>query len=291
MKIDHITNLAAACFQDVCSLDDIDDLTSLINLCDRLGIERTEIEKDLFSVLYERILMWLIGDVEDNQNYTERKEWINYRINQLLHLQGESSNLDEESIQKLVEYLTQTQAKIAGQRSTRKLGIGDMAESATTALLKNQKYRCSVCGVPLRSRAKLSTRFIEGGIEPVVSTALDHVAPYYIGGNSSNLQLLCQYCNSVKGDRLGIQEDGFVLSGNHVRPRESLRLRRRMAFWTVQRKRKCDKCNSGPTDSMLWVEKKNRNAPWTYGNLSVLCNDHATEDSWWLHKEALAKSK
>ncbi len=59
-------------------------------------------------------------------------------------------------------------------------------------LYEKQNGKCSACGEPM----------------PAKNLTFDHIQPQSMGGrhNIANLQLLCNYCNSIKGNRLTNQE-------------------------------------------------------------------------------------
>lgn len=255
------------------------DLKNLIKLSDEIGINTSSLEHDLSKVVKERIFMHLIGNVQKELNYRDRKKYVEARLKSI------SNN---RNIKDLVEVISEIQARISDTVNQRKEGITNIAETIASDLLEEQNYRCFICGVPLQERARKKIKFLKNTLEPLVEIQLDHKLPFYLFGNFDNRQLLCKFCNILKSDRLGVHEDGFVLNSNHLRRDEKNSIRRRMGFWTLENKNFCQEegCSAKFTDSILWVRVKHKNRAWSYGNLIVECSEHAKHNSEWIHHES-----
>src|SRR5262249_21721849 len=99
-----------------------------------------------------------------------------------------------------------------------------------------------------------------------------------------NRRILCNKCNTLKSDMIGIQEDGLVLCSNHVRPRRRAATLKKMALWTLAAGTGCIVCGVGPREGIVITEKKNSKLPWTYGNLRITCRRHSgCGAKGWLH--------
>lgn len=259
------------------------ELDDLIELSRVFGVDVEQLSKDLAGLVKERLLMQLIGNVPMHLNFGERQHFVARRLRMLSgntpHYQP-NANLPE------VLTLTEIQQAVASALSESRDGVGNLDERLALDIMQAQGYRCAVCGIPLRASVrKKSSRFADG-LEPIAERFhLDHVVPYYFFGNEGGRRILCISCNSVKNDRIGVQEDGFVISGNHIRSRDGQAIRRRMMFWTLEHIKRCEytPCNADTTNSILLVQARRPDVPFMYGNLEVRCDCHAIEQSVWIH--------
>src|SRR5262245_16105154 len=208
-----------------CVTEGEDGLASLLAAAREIGMEWIEIETDLASIVRERLYMWLVGTVDPNLNFVERRHAVRRRLDSLLP--GRPSK----QLAELAQQVTRAQAAVAEADRVKKEGLSSIQYEVVQSLLEEQGFRCAVCGVPVSERARRQSDRFAGGIEPVLPPNLDHVLPYYLKGNYKNRQILCAACNIVKHDYIGVQEDGVVLCGNHVRRRRVEAVWRRMAFW------------------------------------------------------------
>jgi hypothetical protein len=253
----------------------------LLNLAACFGIDRQFLETDLKNLLCERLLFWILGEVERDCNFFERLRSLKRRIEVTV-----VSSTDKKQLQgnePLLEKLARLQASISLASQNRREGVHSLEELSLRDVYSQQNHRCAVCGVPIHTSARTRSNRFQDGIEPVVGPHLDHILPFYLLGNGGGMRILCHFCNQLKADRIGTQEDGFVISGNHF-CRKSV-IRQRMAFWTLNRFRKCQLQNCGKTsaDSVLFVQPRLGNL-FTYGNLICSCADHASESAFWLHE-------
>jgi hypothetical protein len=261
-------------------------LDGLLCAARSVGIDTESLVADLEGVVRERIFMWLVSHVDDSFTYRERKSLVERRLTaNATHL----SSLPVEAREELVNAIASAQSRIAKARTELKTGLRHIYLVESDALLSEQGYRCAACGVPLSHRVRRSCDRFPEGVEPLESPVLDHVDPFYLGGNAGNYQLLCGRCNALKNDFAGVQEDGIVLSGNFLRNRLGEQTRRRMIFWTLC---SCDKCVAGSCDrtakeSMLWVAKTRHTVPFTYGNLDVFCTEHAPASAKTVHDDEM----
>lgn len=257
-------------------------LENLLAASAAIGINQTELVADLEHVVAERIYMWLVSHVDGQLNYIERKNVVRQRLSESCEPTLLSA---ADSVEQLVKTIASAQARIAEAKGTGKAGKGSVYEHEWECLLQRQGYRCRVCGVPLSERARGACSRFNEGLEPLGEPTLDHVLPFYLGSNIGNLQVLCRECNSVKNDFAGVQEDGIVLSGNFLRERRGEQVKRRMIFWTLWKARACAviECRQNSNTGLLWVGRLNDRRPFAYGNLNVLCTEHASADAVWIH--------
>lgn len=259
-----------------------DRLDALLRFAELVGMDHESLYLSLIAVSAERITMWLVGVIDESLNYDERCEVVRQRLRRIA-IEG----LSHEQSDRLVRFVVETQARVALASGDRKAGIGSISEVMADGLLEKQGHRCAVCGVPLRSRVRQKSSRFSDGVEPIGREHLDHVLPFYWAGNELNLRVLCSQCNQLKNDRLGMQEDGFVLSGNHVRRRDQSEIRRRVAFWTLARRNACEivGCQHTATSSLLYVGVRDFRSPWLADNLEIRCDEHSTVKHVWLHAE------
>ncbi len=257
-------------------------LDDLLVLSAKVGIDVAQLRRDIEALVVERISVWMLGEPSAGLNYGERLNAVRRRVQTMLPESTRVSCAESPLIQLLVGL----QLRMPQCTGVRKEGIADAPEGTTSQLMKNQGDRCAWCGVPLASRAAHVCSRFPGGVEPVAEAVLDHVLPFYLGGNVGNTQLLCRWCNELKWDRIGVQEDGVVVCGNHLRSRGAGQVRRRMALWTIASSGSCghEGCREGPRSSVMWVRRRSEPGPWTYGNLVVECSMHAGSSGWWLHE-------
>lgn len=259
-------------------------LAALLRAADAAGIDTDALVSDLEGVVRERLFMWLVSHVDDSFSYRERKSLVERR----LRANGTPlASLSADACDELVATIATAQSRIAKARTEQKTGLRHIYLSESDALLDAQGYRCASCGVPLSHRTRRSCERFPHGVEPLESPVLDHIDPFYLGGNTGNYQLLCSRCNSLKNDFTGVQEDGIVLSGNFLRNRLGEQTRRRMIFWTLCNSGRCAEAACGKTarETMLWVTKSRHTLPFAYGNLRVFCTDHAPATAKSVHDE------
>lgn len=257
-------------------------LSALLEAASKIGIDRAGIEKDLAHVVAERIFMALVGRRIDNTlTYRTRKKKI---LRLLTENGGRLQGYARESLAGLADAIATSQVRIGEAWSERKEGINTISSSDQDKLLKRQGSRCKLCGIPLDASVRATdNRRFPGGVEPIAKPILDHAWPFYVGGNTRNLQLLCEPCNALKNDLIGVQEDGLVLSGNHLRPKGAPRRAKRVILWTLWAKSTCDMCEATSRESILWVAAKERGLTRAYGHLNVYCGLHAPEKASYIH--------
>lgn len=258
----------------------------LLDVAGDAGLDGALLRRDLEAVLVERIAMWLVGDIDEGLNYDERYGVVRSR---LAPLAGETT--DPEALGAVIQEVVEAQATISMAKRSSKNGIASITQHVADDVLSSQGYRCAVCGVPLRSRVRLEDHRFQNNVEPVLSEHLDHVLPFYLGGNEGNVRALCLHCNQLKQDLLGVQEDGLILSGNHLLARHAAKRRRRAAFWTLELSHGCahTNCEHRCTTRMMFVTRSRADAPWVYGNLAVWCSEHAPQAAWWLHHQDIPR--
>lgn len=132
-------------------------------------------------------------------------------------------------------------------------------EDAQMELLREQRYRCALCGVVLVS---------------AVRPQVDHVVPIALGGKSdrSNYQLLCARCNVGKSKLLGwIMGAPFIREGVGYRLRYCVltRFRGRCSEWD------CDASSRSAELEVVPLVPPHRGGRLIFDNLRVVCADHA----------------
>jgi hypothetical protein len=260
-----------------------DDLAAYLELARLFSIDVETLKADLAALVRERLLMALVGNVSTRLNFDERQRHLAYRLAQLSNSDGRY--VPRPDAPEVIE-LAEIHQAIASALSESKDGIVSLDESAASDLLTTQGFRCAACGVPLRTHVRHKSALFADGYEPVAESAhLDHIVPHYFLGNVGGRRLLCSACYTLKNDRIGVQEDGFVVTGNHIRRKDQRAIRRRAAYWTLERVRRCEAtgCCAGSAHSVLLVQRKTLTSPFAYGHLSVRCRDHAAADAFWVH--------
>lgn len=78
------------------------------------------------------------------------------------------------------------QANVRKRRARLRNSTGSHTAEDIAAILKRQKHQCAECGASVKKRS---------------DRQVDHIMPLKLGGsnNPSNLQILCNTCNKVKG--------------------------------------------------------------------------------------------
>jgi hypothetical protein len=259
------------------------DLNQLLSTVEKCGLDARGLERDIRNLIEERLLFWLIGDSRRQLNMVERKRFLTRRLRSILPSETFAKlEVEGDTLERLAEF----QAAVSSVTSSQRVGVSSIEERHLVSLFRVQNYRCAVCGVPLHGSVVRETPLFESQREPVVQIHLDHVVPYYLSGNYSPYELLCLNCNTLKRERIGVHEDGHVLSGNHFMRRNEGVVARRMAFWTIYANRKCHHvgCGVGSASSSLFVQPK-QGKLFTYGNLEVRCLDHADDAARWLHSD------
>lgn len=244
------------------------DLTSLLKIYRKIDPNNADFEDALCGVVLERIVFACAADVPAGLNFEERRQFIETRLG----IMGFSSP----EIPNIAHILNKFLSKFPSYSSTRKMGVSSLSSSEYSSLLKASGHRCQICGIPLRSRVQGTIMARSGIREPVAKACLDHVLPFYLGGNTHNLRIICDCCNTLKSDCVGLQEDGSSLCLNTVRPRSRERAIQRIVFWSMHKGVHCtiSNCGKSPMTSMIWHKRANRTLPWAETNIAFACNDH-----------------
>lgn len=263
----------------------------LLGAADAIGLNRDKLVEQLENVLEERIALRLISPPKSYANFGQRRRSVRRRLVRLIDPAGLRIDLAEDA--ELVALVTKIQTAVDMAADARRQGIGDVEAGEVSGLLQAQGFRCAACGVPLRHSIRRRTSVFASGYEPVLDETLEHRTPFYLVGNSTDYEVLCRPCNTLKNDRLGVQEDGLVLCGNTFRPHDHAQVLRRVAFWSLIERPDCahPQCDAGArTSCMLLAPRVNLN-PLGADNLKHFCIDHAPVGlSYWLHDELSATS-
>jgi hypothetical protein len=257
----------------------------LLELAESFGLDKHDLEADVRAMIEERLALWLVGNVRVRQNYRDRQGSIRRRFAFL----RERRDLADDQFEGLVSELASVQARIATARRQRRTGAGNLDETTSDDLFLDQSDRCAVCGVPLKPAARHSSARFSDGREPLGEGTLDHIVPFYLVGNETKFEYLCRACNVLKNDRLGVHEDGLVVSGNTLRPRDSKEVRKRSIFWTCYKHRRCfnEACEQTPVSTILYASCFDASIPFMLGNIRLSCEGHAPEYAVWIHDENL----
>lgn len=155
---------------------------------------------------------------------------------------------------------------------TAKFGIRDVRalRSVHRRLRERQGSRCVACGVDF-ARA---------------DETLDHVIPWQFVGDvsdGSNWQLMCQPCNSAKGDMISLLQSpishnwlyGGAFSWPHARIHPVSR------YLALRRSGECCEadCGARPTGAQLFVQVAGPEFVPTVDHLEVRCTQHVLPDS------------
>lgn len=276
-----IVDVARAALQEA-SLDGSPTrLDALLQLASRLGLREAVLREELEKVVEERLAFHMVGQVRPSLNYRERQGLVKRRLEKLFG--GAVSD-------GLLEAVARLQTAIATSRVQSRLGMRSLEAGAANDLLFRQGFRCRVCGAPLRDAIRLPAPQFVDGIEPVHQESLEHQVPYYLVGNATEYEVQCLLCNMLKRDRIGVQEDGFVLCGNVHRPQDRERTRRRMAYWRLHANPACTApgCMQSSGHSVLLMGPAAGGEELNYDTMSPLCLNHAPSGSYWLHEAEAA---
>ena len=278
MPISEISkSIMAALSKDVESIDDF------IDVLDTLGDEGEQLRNEILLLLNERLFFWLISTSRPSLNFDERCRFVS---KQLLEQFGSHMAVDLLAPDsELVNQLSEIQSTLASERHVKREGINTLAEPIKRTLYKRQNYRCAVCGAPFTSSERKRVPYFPDGLEPIFKASLEHIVPYYLYGNKGEFEILCTKCNSLKNDRLGINEDGLVLSNNHVRRKDGESIKKRMMFWALNKRSGCcvSECDGRPNSITMAIRKNDRRRPFCFPNLVAVCTEHATSSDIWVH--------
>lgn len=260
-------------------------LEELLSAAAAIGIDRERLIEQLENVLEERIALRLLTPPRAHSNYGHRRRAVHRRLVKLIDPATLRRDLNEE--EELVALVTKIQTAVDMAAGTQRQGIGDIETGEVSDLLEDQGFRCAACGVPLRHSIRRRTDLFSSGYEPVIGETLEHRTPFYLVGNSTAFEVLCRACNSLKNDKLGVQEEGLVLCGNTFRPRDRALVLRRVAFWSLNERPKCAylNCHAGAQTSCMFLAPRLDSQPLGVDNLSHFCIEHAAIGSYWLHAD------
>lgn len=245
----------------------------------RLGLDEADLREDIERVLVQRLLFLCVGGVETGLSYRDRRRRIAARVKRLL-----ANNPGVALSEQLVSRLTQIASRIAYAGNGPRESVATIDSSTLSELLRQQGFRCAVCGIPLSESVRKTDTHFPGAVEGVAERSLEHVLPFMLFGNKTTYEVLCTYCNACKKERMGWHEDGPVVSGNVPLFTVKREIARRVRFWTLYRRRKCDDeaCTATSATSVLYADEKTV-SPTSFGHVRVRCADHANHNSVWIH--------
>lgn len=264
----------------------------LLGAADAIGLDRDRLVEQLEHVLEERIALRLLTPPKTHSNFGQRRRTVHRRLVKLIEPASLQIELVEEA--ELVALVTRIQTAVDRATNARRQGIGDIEVGEVSGLLETQGFRCAACGVPLRHSIRRRTDVFPSGYEPVMKETLEHRTPFYLVGNSTAFEVLCRACNTLKNDKLGVQEDGLVLCGNTFRPRDRAQVLRRVAFWSLSERPSCASpgCEASAHSSCMLLAPRLAIHALGVDNLTHFCIDHApVGQAYWLHEELAATSK
>jgi 5-methylcytosine-specific restriction endonuclease McrA len=196
----------------------------------------------------------------------------------LSHLLGEAPDPDEvNSMVKIVKRLQKYGFK--GRRGSRSSSF-DIDSASHQKLLKEQNFRCAVCGYAFKEGDLDNYEFFDhsefnfvknGNCKNKKKACLDHILPIYLAGDrATNWQVLCRECNEGKSDLLiGFEAREWF---GHLRIKRIRSLSTSLRYMILKRNGNCGNCNRSPRQTELHVLRKDCHAPFYYWNLRLSCN-------------------
>lgn len=244
-----------------------------------LGLDEADLREDIERVLAQRLIFLCVGGVETGLSYRDRRRRISARLRRLL---ADTSGVSLSD--RLVSRLTQIASRIAYAGNGPRESVATMDSSTLNELLREQGYRCAVCGIPVSESVRKTDAHFPGAVESVAERTLEHVQPFMLFGNKTTYEVLCTYCNACKKERMGWHEDGPVVAGNVPLFTVKRQIARRVRFWTLYRRRRCDEktCSATSATSVMYADEKSV-SPSSFGLFKVRCSNHANLNSRWIH--------
>ncbi|MBZ0266226.1 hypothetical protein K8I28_16330, partial [bacterium] len=200
------------------------NIYKLLDIANEYGIDKNELLVDLETLITEKILMYLYKPTTYVDNYIDNKNIITKRVNK-------SKIIDDNIVEKISEMISKLESNYYRKEKEPRKGISNITANERNMILNNQGYRCNICGIPLSNHIRNTLK--NGFREPKGNPTLEHDIPYYFGGNYSANVILCEKCNQLKQDFIGIQEDGLVMCSNHIRSKlNENNIIKRSMLWT-----------------------------------------------------------
>jgi 5-methylcytosine-specific restriction endonuclease McrA len=228
--------------------------------------------------LWRAFLSTLPASVFEKPDKPSRKI-VESRISFLL---GEEINKEDlDNIMKIVKRL---QRYRKGGRRFIGLSSFDDCNFSHVNLLKNQSFRCNVCGYKFKEEDLMSDSDLGPNLDKPISyndrspeklnrrAELDHILPVYLAGDSeNNWQILCQCCNNGKSD-LVLGFEGKAWFGS---PRLTDLTKRtpRIFYMVLRRDGSCTKCGRKPHQTELRIVRRDEKGADLYPNLVASCID------------------
>ena len=250
---------------------------------------------------------WNSALLEENSNYQKCYSWIlliktfwhliptkvfescdpNYRkIAEEIFKEVSSEKVPEQTITSLEKCLKRLRSYYKEGREASSL---DLSDPTHIKLLDQQNNRCEVCKYEFSDFDLKCADEIEGELlydENIFGAfdihldrlnrkpVLDHIIPVFLGGDkSSNWQILCESCNSGKGETIGWV---FRPSWTGIKKiSDAFKLTPSMRYMILARDGKCTSqycvCRNGTRE--LRISKRNRNKLIFPENLETRCID------------------
>lgn len=231
--------------KDICIV--LDDILSKSIASDEVGIC-----KEIGEWLRFRVLFRLIPGECIYSNPVEDKPLIRK------HLDSLGLNYDERLVSAVKCICTNYRKAISG--SVRKFGITDVFikyKEKYNRIMVEQNNRCFYCGIEI----------VYGE-----NVELDHVLPWYLGGdppNGSNWRFLCGCCNKGKNVYPYYSLSSNVY--NWITPTKKDELTLGVRFAVLCRDRGCTISNKKPSEAELQVVKIIESGCWVFDNLKTVC--------------------
>jgi len=230
--------------------------------------------------LWRAFLALIPASVIDNPNQ-RCKEAVTRRLTHLLGIEPKSEHVD--AVVVIVKRLQRY--KLTGRQATSL----DIQKNTHFSILRSQLDRCATCGYKFRKgdvepdpsstssrdRPRTSKRVgsFDRSPEPLRRRAvLDHILPVYLAGDHhSNWQILCDTCNSGKGDMIYGFEGRAWFGG--ARETDLAKVSFQLFYMVVNRDRSCKSCLRSNRECELRVVRKESGGADLYTNLEAKCTE------------------
>jgi len=275
-----------------------EDLTNILWFLINLFPNPKQKLVDLIFLLKPMAIFYLLNGIKKNENprhYDEVRNRIRMKIEEICT--NIELNIENDDIEDLVkgyfEWYHRLQ-QIMLQKPLEKKEAFDLSNPKITQILKKQNNRCGICGILLLNYSKKEEKEVgqkiaqiqqyeeglldyENSIYKSKAVHLDHIWPFYLGGNvEKNLMVTCYQCNSIKQDHLHYYLISGVMNPFRLNQKDFIRINKitkQLYVACLMRDSKCVVCGSKPIEKRLYVVKKIKNGSALLDNLETRCID------------------